>query len=86
MPERVLGRIINACSVEGETVLDPFAGSGTTLAAAKKLGRRPIGFELSSEYVARISSRLAAIRPGDPLEGSDEPFVNARKRTTAPAG
>ena len=86
MPERVLGRIISACSVEGETVLDPFAGSGTTLAVAKKLGRRPIGFELSSEYVARISSRLAAIRPGDPLEGSDEPFVNARKRTPAPAG
>ena len=40
MPEQLLGRIIRACTDPGDLVLDPFAGSGTTLAVAKKLGRR----------------------------------------------
>src|SRR5688500_4069934 len=39
MPEQLLGRIIKACSGPGETVLDPFGGSGTTLVVAKKLER-----------------------------------------------
>ena len=73
MPEQLLGRIVRACSDEGETVLDPFAGSGTTLAVAKKLGRKPVGCELSEEYAARVESRLAAITPGDPLEGAADP-------------
>lgn len=79
MPERLLGRIISACSSENEVVLDPFGGSGTTLAVAKKLGRRFIGFELSTEYARRIDERLAAVSPGDPLEGAADP------RTSAPS-
>jgi site-specific DNA-methyltransferase (adenine-specific) len=75
MPEKVLGRIISACSREGELVLDPFGGSGTTLAVAKKLGRRFLGFELSPEYAARLEERLSAIEPGQPLEGGDDPKV-----------
>src|SRR5262249_4028910 len=47
MPEHLLGRIIRACSNPDEIVLDPFGGSGTTLAVAKKLGRKYLGFELS---------------------------------------
>ena len=47
MPEQLLGRIIRACSNSEELVLDPFAGSGTTLTVAKKLDRRYLGFELS---------------------------------------
>ncbi|NCA12316.1 site-specific DNA-methyltransferase, partial [bacterium] len=47
MPEQLLGRIIRACSHEGDLVLDPFGGSGTTLAVAKKLGRSFLGCELS---------------------------------------
>ena len=77
MPEQLLGRIIRACSNENELVLDPFGGSGTTLAVAKKLGRRYLGFELSAEYAQRIEARLAAIRPGDPLDGAPEPSVSA---------
>ncbi|MFB3893828.1 MAG: site-specific DNA-methyltransferase [Phycisphaerae bacterium] len=77
MPEQLLGRIIKACSNPGELVLDPFAGSGTTLAVAKKLGRQFIGFELSASYAAKIESRLAAAAVGDPLWGAEEPKVSA---------
>jgi DNA modification methylase len=77
MPEQLLGRIIRACSREGEIVLDPFGGSGTTLAVAKKLGRRYLGFELSADYVEKIEQRLSRIRAGDPLEGAEEPLISA---------
>jgi site-specific DNA-methyltransferase (adenine-specific) len=80
MPEQLLGRIIRACSKEGDVVLDPFGGSGTTLVVAKKLGRRYLGFELSPEYAARIEARLQTARAGQPLEGSEEPLAtNAAK-------
>lgn len=75
MPEQLLGRIIRACSNPGEVVLDPFGGSGTTLAVAKKLGRRFVGFELSEKYATAIRRRLDSISPGDPLLGAPEPKV-----------
>ncbi len=85
MPERILGRIIEACSRKGETVLDPFGGSGTTLAVAKKLGRRYLGFELSPEYADRAEERLSEVEPGDPLDGIEEPFVTPKRvRKVAP--
>ncbi len=77
MPEQLLGRIVRVSSNEGEIVLDPFGGSGTTLAVAKKLNRRYLGFELSPEYVTAIKARLDVITPGDELEGSPEPQVSA---------
>jgi len=76
MPERLLGRIICACSNEGELVLDPFAGSGTTLAVAKKLGRRFVGFEISRDYAERVRQRLRKIKPGDPLDGVADPLTS----------
>jgi site-specific DNA-methyltransferase (adenine-specific) len=75
MPEQLLGRIIKACSDPGSLVLDPFAGSGTTLVTAKKLGRRYLGFELSPEYAAQARKRLDEVQPGDRLSGGDEPKV-----------
>jgi site-specific DNA-methyltransferase (adenine-specific) len=77
MPEQLLGRIIRACSSPGEVVLDPFAGSGTTLVVAKKLGRQWRGFELSPEYVAQGLARLEAVAPGQALEGAADPSVSA---------
>jgi site-specific DNA-methyltransferase (adenine-specific) len=77
MPEQLLGRIIKACSNPGELVLDPFGGSGTTLAVAKKLGRKFIGFEVSKNYAAQIQSRLDAVSVGDILAGAEEPKVSA---------
>jgi len=82
MPEQLLGRIIRVSSNEGEFVLDPFSGSATTLAVAKKLNRQFLGFEISQEYVERGLARLAAIEPGDNLEGEAEPLLSA-PRTTA---
>ncbi len=77
MPEQLLGRIIKTCSRPGEVVLDPFAGSGTTLAAAKKLHRHWIGFEISPKYVERIQARLAGIPPDDSLDGAEDPLTSA---------
>jgi len=77
MPEQLLGRIIRACSNAGDLVLDPFGGSGTTLAVAKKLGRSFLGLELSEQYAARIKERLAGIDVGDPLDGAPEPLKSA---------
>ena len=77
MPEQLLGRIIRACSGEGDLVLDPFAGSGTTPAVAKKLKRCYLGFELSAEYAQQARKRLAAITPGDPLDGAADPLSSA---------
>jgi DNA modification methylase len=77
MPEQLLGRIIRLCSNPGELVVDPFSGSATTLAVAKKLGRNFIGFELSAEYVERGMARTQSARAGDSLEGAPEPLVSA---------
>ena len=79
MPERLLGRIIRTCSHPQETVLDPFGGSGTTLAVAKKLARQWIGFELSKEYVNYINQRLDGIEVGDELNGPENPLTSAPK-------
>jgi DNA modification methylase len=77
MPEQLLGRIIKACSNPGDTVLDPFGGSGTTLVVAKKLERQFIGFELSKNYAQQIETRLKAARPGDPLYAPEDSKTKA---------
>ena len=77
MPEQLLGRVIKVSSNPGERVLDPFAGSGSTLIVAKKLGRGCLGFELSSNYAARIRKRLGETQVGQPLDGAEEPNVSA---------
>src|SRR5580692_4738421 len=77
MPEQLLGRIIRACSNQGDLVLDPFAGSGTTLVVAKKLGRKWMGFELSPQYAKQAQARLDAAAEGQPLEGAEEPKLSA---------
>lgn len=74
MPEQVLARVIRACSHPDDVVLDPFTGSGTTLAVAKKLGRRYCGFELSDQYAARAVERLSTIKSGDALDGVSDPI------------
>lgn len=77
MPEQLMGRIIRVSSQPRDIVLDPFAGSGTTLSVAKKLGRQWIGIELSSEYVERIQDRLQHTAVGDELDGAADPIRSA---------
>ncbi len=77
MPEQLLGRIIRASSNPGDLVFDPFAGSGTTLAVAKKLGRELLGCELSPDYVQAATDRLQSITSSDPLDGPADPVASA---------
>ncbi|TWT49692.1 DNA adenine methyltransferase YhdJ [Rubripirellula amarantea] len=77
MPEQLLGRIVRSCSNPGDTVLDPFSGSSTTLTVAKKLGRQFFGFEMSQDYAKLGNERLHSCSVGDLLEGAAEPKASA---------
>jgi site-specific DNA-methyltransferase (adenine-specific) len=77
MPEQLLARILKVSSNPNDLVLDPFAGSGTTLVVAKKLHRHWVGFEISANYVKQIRKRLDSTNPGDPLVGPTDPLTSA---------
>lgn len=64
-PEALLERLIEACTDPGDLVLDPFAGSGTTLAVSARLGRRSVGIDAGGEAirVARRRLRAQGLRP-----------------------
>ena len=64
-PEALLYRVLNATTKPGDVVLDPFFGTGTTGAVAKKLGRHFIGIERESRYIAGALKRIASIRTLD---------------------
>src|SRR6478672_13693615 len=62
-PEALLHRIILASSHKGDVILDPFLGSGTTAAVAKRLGRKFIGIEREQAYAEAARARLEAVTP-----------------------
>ena len=62
-PESLLARVLLASSKPGDVVLDPFFGTGTTGAVAKKLGRHFIGLERESAYARFAEERIASIEP-----------------------
>ena len=72
-PLALPGRCISLASREGDVVLDPFLGSGTTALAAVRLNRRCIGFEISEEYVRLAQARLAQEAKRDDPESSTTP-------------
>jgi modification methylase len=75
-PEALLHRVIVASTKPGDIVLDPFFGSGTTGAVARRLGRHFIGLERDPNYARLARKRIAAIEPGD----SDAIEVTRSKR------
>ena len=64
-PESLLYRILLACTKPGDVVLDPFFGTGTTGAVARRLGRRWIGIERERDYVKVAKARIASTLPLD---------------------
>src|ERR687888_504329 len=64
-PESLLYRILLACTKPGDVVLDPFFGTGTTGAVARRLGRRWIGIEREDAYVKVARERIASTLPLD---------------------
>ena len=64
-PEALLYRILLACTKPGDVVVDPFFGTGTTGAVAKRLGRHWIGIEREGDYIAAAEERIAAALPLD---------------------
>ena len=81
-PQALLARVILASSRPDDLVLDPFCGTGTTGATAKRLGRRFIGVERDASYAAAARRRIAAV---EPLPApAIAPFVTAREAPRVP--
>jgi site-specific DNA-methyltransferase (adenine-specific) len=57
-PEELPARLIKMFSFSGETVLDPFLGSGTTALAARNSGRDSVGYEINSDYISTVKNKL----------------------------
>ena len=71
-PEELPRRLIKLFSFPGDTVLDPFLGSGTTCAVAKKLGRRAIGLDIDPHFCAIAAKRCdQASPPASPIHAPD---------------
>ena len=64
-PEALLHRVLVASTRPGDIVLDPFFGTGTTGAVARRLGRRFVGIERDETYAAHARARIAGVAPGD---------------------
>jgi modification methylase len=76
-PEALLARVILSASRPDDVILDPFCGSGTTGAVAKRMRRRFIGFERDEAYADAARARIAAVEPLP--EPSLAPFMTARE-------
>ena len=62
-PEELPARLIKMFSFSGETVLDPFLGSGTTSLAARNLGRNSVGYEINIDFISTIKDKLNIGQP-----------------------
>ena len=76
-PEELPKRLIKMFSFVGDTVLDPFLGSGTTSLAAKKLNRNSVGYEINPEFIPYIERKLE-INQGD-IFNSEYSFIKQEK-------
>ena len=85
-PEALLHRMLLATTNPGDLVLDPFFGTGTTGAVARRLGRRWLGIERDPVYAEAAEERIASVRPLPPsaLETAD-PSAPSRACPSAPS-
>ena len=81
-PEALLARVILSASRPGDLVLDPFSGTGTTGATAKRLGRQFIGIERDPAYAAAAEARMSQVEPL--AEPTLAPFMTAREAPRVP--
>src|SRR4029077_10394919 len=68
-PEKLVAKLILASSREGDVVLDPFLGSGTTAVTAKKLRRKYIGIEQEEKYCCLAMKRLGMVERMQEIQG-----------------
>ncbi len=78
-PEALLHRVLLAASKPGDLVLDPFFGTGTTGAVAKRLGRRWLGIERDKDYAKLARARLKAVEPL-----AEEDLETTQEKSSAP--
>jgi len=83
-PEALLYRVLLACTNPGDVVLDPFFGTGTTGAVARRLGRRWIGIERETRYVRVAEQRIASALPLD--ESAMKTMASRRTQPKVPFG
>ncbi|MFN3167772.1 MAG: DNA-methyltransferase [Phycisphaeraceae bacterium] len=81
-PLELIERIIRVSSNPGDLVVDPFLGSGTTAVAAKKLGRKYLGFELHGPYLKIIRDRLKKTEPEKREDSQESEAENAQGGST----
>lgn len=79
-PESLLARVILSASSPGDVILDPFFGTGTTGAVAKKLGRRFVGLERDGAYADAARRRIALVEPFDDAAIASPPAKRAEPR------
>jgi len=79
-PESLLYRVLLSSSNPGDVVLDPFFGTGTTGAAAKKLGRRFIGIERDETYIHAARARIAQVTPISDMSALETPRKRSEPR------
>lgn len=82
-PEKLLAKLILASSNEGDTVFDPFLGSGSTAVAAKKLGRHFVGIEKNRQYCVWAQIRLGEAEKNPSIQGYED-GVFWERNTKAP--
>jgi DNA modification methylase len=78
-PEELPARLLKMFSFSGETVLDPFLGSGTTSLAARNLGRSSVGYEINSDFILTIKDKLNVCQAD--LAATEYVFLNDSVKT-----
>jgi len=81
-PEELLRKVVLASSDEGDVVLDPFMGSGTTAVCAEQLNRKWLGCDISPEYLDWAVDRIERVEAWDIEKWRQYDFDNLKRRSS----